>query len=85
MGNKRPSVRTLPSGERVTHYPPDPEHPKGKMVLLRENSSLRDTLNASATEDQAACNALWYAQQERIEAKQEAQKVAGLPPEKSVV
>lgn len=34
MGDTRATVRTLPSGERVTHHPPSDLHPEGKMVLI---------------------------------------------------
>lgn len=38
MGKTRVSVRTLPSGEKVHHYPPDEDHPEGKMVLIPQNA-----------------------------------------------
>lgn len=47
MGEKRPSVRTLETGEKVTHYP------DGRQVLLPRNS-LADTLNDQAEEQKAA-------------------------------
>ena len=47
MGDKRPSVRTLPDGYQVTHYPPDDKHPSGKMVLCAGQSRLRERLLAA--------------------------------------
>lgn len=48
MGDKKPSVRTLPSGEKVTHYP------DGTQVMLPRNT-LADAF-AKADKDLAAAN-----------------------------
>lgn len=83
MGDKRISTRTLPSGERVHHFPPDEQHPEGKMVLLRETSPLRDRLEAQLEDNQRRHEALQAVHMERIEAKKSDQAAKGLPPEKS--
>jgi hypothetical protein len=87
MGDKRVSIRTLPSGEKVRHYPADEAHPEGKMRLLaddstsplcvRLNEAIPDCLTRQA-QQQAAL-------QERIAVKQAAEKAApAVPPEKTV-
>ena len=48
MGDKKPSIRTLPGGEKVTHYP------DGRQVMLPRNT-LGDAL-AKAEKDQGAAN-----------------------------
>lgn len=49
MGNKRPSVRTLPTGEKVVHYP------DGSQYLVPANK-MKTTLltNAAETEQEIA-------------------------------
>lgn len=83
MGEKRASIRTLDSGEKVRHFPPDDQHPEGKMVLLRETSPLRDRLEAALEDNQRRHEALQAAHMERIETKKADQAAKGLPPEKS--
>lgn len=85
MGEKRVSTRTLPSGEKVQHHPPDEAHPEGKMTLIRESSSLRDLLDASVGEDQARLRELEDQRLEVIAAKRADQSAKGLPPEKSPI
>jgi hypothetical protein len=48
MGEKRPSVRTLPSGERVTH------HPDGNQVLIPSESAVSNFLDSNEEALQAA-------------------------------
>lgn len=83
MGDKRVSIRTLPSGEKVHHHPPDDKHPEGKMVLIRETSPLRDRLEAALEDNQRRHEDLQAKHTERIEAKKAEQAAKGLPPEKS--
>jgi hypothetical protein len=86
MGDKRVSIRTLPSGEKVRHYPPDEAHPEGKMMLTADTPSplcerLDNAIPGCMTrqgEQQAALQA-------RIAIKQAAEQAAGVPPEKTVV
>lgn len=48
MGAKKPSVRTLPSGEKVTHYP------DGTQVLIPGPSTLTSYLDGAEAAMQAA-------------------------------
>jgi hypothetical protein len=47
MGEKKPTTRTLPTGERATHYP------DGRVVLQPTNS-LGDLLGSQVPEQEAA-------------------------------
>jgi hypothetical protein len=85
MGNQRTSIRTLPDGYKVRHYPPDELHPEGMQVMLPGQSPLCERLNSSLSADMATQQDICYAMWDRVEAKQAAQRAAGLPPEKSVV
>ena len=85
MGDKRMSVRTLPSGEKVHHMPPDPQHPEGVLRLIRDRSPLREKL-AAMREKKKQRHRLIHAQHlQRIEVKRALQRAGGLPPDKSVV
>jgi hypothetical protein len=48
MGEKIPSVRTLPSGEKVIHYP------DGNQVLIPSGSPIDDFLDSNEESIQAA-------------------------------
>lgn len=85
MGDKRVSQRTLDSGEVVTHYPPDDEHPEGKMELVEGDSVLRAAMVEAAPELQVQQDEIAMAQVAAIEDKRARQKRKGLPPEKSPV
>lgn len=85
MGDKRPSVRTLETGEKVTHYPADDAHPDGKMVLLRDTSVLKERLEAELEEKQRRHEAIKQDHLDRVEVKRADQRAKGLPPEKSHV
>jgi hypothetical protein len=85
MGDKRPSIRTLDSGEKVTHFPADDAHPEGKMVLIRETSPLKDRLDAQLEENQRRHEAIKQDHLDRIAVKRADQQGKGLPPEKSHV
>lgn len=85
MGEQRISKRTLGSGEQVLHHPPDDAHPDGKQVLIREGSPLKDRLDASLADNQAAHQELMAAHTERIEVKKASQAAQGLPPDKSAI
>lgn len=69
MGDKRPSVRTLPDGYRVTHHPPDEAHPDGKMVLLRGQSRLRQRMREAHPEHRKAHKQLADRHTELVERK----------------
>lgn len=85
MGDKRPSVRTLPSGEKVMHHPPCEEHPEGKLVLIRDCSPLRDKLDEMLGDHQERHDELKAIHGQRIAAKQAVQQAKGLPAEKSPI
>lgn len=85
MGSKRPSTRTLPSGEQVTHYPPDEEHPEGRMNLIRTGSPLREKLDARLESNQERLAELEQANADAVQAKKDIQDGKGMPPEKSIV
>lgn len=85
MGEKRVSVRTLPGGERVYHYPPDPEHPEGRQVLLRDSSPVRQRLDALRPEHQRRQAELNDAHLARVRVKRARQRHKGLPSEKSPI
>lgn len=84
MGEKRPSIRTLPSGERVTHHPADEVHPDGKMVLIRDGSPLKDRLDANLAENKRRHEELKASHADRVETKRADQQDKGLAPEKMV-
>ena len=85
MGEKRVSIRTLPSGERVRHSPPEAQHPQGRMYLIRDSSPLRDMLDAQLEQDKARHEELKAVHAERIAVKKQMQQAKGLSPEKSVI
>lgn len=66
MGNKRPSVRTLPTGERVVHYP------DGHQKLIQDHSPVRDMLDYRSNELDAADAALTEQRIAAVTEKQEA-------------
>ena len=63
MGDKKPSIRTLSTGEKVTHYP------DGRMVLVPSNR-LEEQLPDDISEAEAA---LTEAQLKAVEDKRERQ------------
>lgn len=79
MGDKRVSVRTLPSGEKVTH------HPDGHQELIRDRSPLREKLAAKRDHKKHHHGLIHQAHLLRIERKQHRQRRKGLPSEKSPV
>lgn len=85
MGEKRVSIRTLPSGERVTDYPPSADYPSGHQELIRDRSALRERLDEHREAKQARHDAIHARHVEAIEAKKARQAAAGLPPEKSAL
>ncbi|ACH62158.1 hypothetical protein MYRNA_189 [Mycobacterium phage Myrna] len=79
MGEKIPSVRTLPTGEKVTHYP------SGEQVLQPTNS-LADVLGEQEQNLQDASQALVEANLTRVEEKRERQESGTpVPADKSPV
>ena len=64
MGDKRPSVRTLPSGEQVVH------HPGGDQYLI-PTTSLADLLAHTEPEQRSAQEELTTKRMSTIDAKRE--------------
>lgn len=85
MGEKRVSVRTLPSGERVTDFPPDAAHPEGHQELIRDRSPLRERLMVKRDKKVQRHQAIQQNQLRKIEIKRGRQQVRGFPPEKSPI
>jgi hypothetical protein len=65
MGDKKVTVRTLPSGEKVEH------HPNGDMHLIREGSPLRARLNANLDQDKEASQAMRDVRHQAIQDKKD--------------
>lgn len=79
MGAKRASTRTLPSGERVRHYP------DGTLVLIRDSSALVDRLADSRAEKVQRSQEIRERNAERVRVKRALQRANAHPPEKSPV
>jgi len=73
VGDKRPSVRTLPSGERVVH------HPGGDQYLI-PTTSLADLLAYTEPEQRAAEDALTAERMSTIDAKRESLATGDVVP-----
>ena len=74
MGKTRVTIRTLASGERVYHYPPDEDFPEGRTVLINSGGSLTAELD------------LKVVSQAKVEAKKEAEaQDPAVPPEKRFI
>ena len=79
MGAKRPSVRTLKTGEKVVHYP------SGEQLLVAHNSLL-DTLVSTEEADRAADAALTDQRLAAVDAKRESLDAGdAVPDDKRVV
>lgn len=83
MGDKRPSIRTLPSGERVHHHPPDKHHPDGMMVLIRDRSALKDRHDERLSHHRERHAAIKAHHERRISFKKADQSAKGVPGAKS--
>jgi hypothetical protein len=79
MGEKRTSVRTLPSGEKVTH------NPDGSMYLIRDRSPLRERLAGKRDHKRHRHALIHQVHRQRIEFKQLRQSRKGLSSEKSPI
>lgn len=85
MGEKRPSIRTLPSGERARHLPPDELHPEGQLVLIRDGSPLLDRIKARHAENSRRVVLLGAARQRNLHRKRARLEAGQVPPEKRCV
>jgi hypothetical protein len=79
MGDKRISIRTLPSGERVTHYP------DGHQELIRDRSPVRERLAGKREHKRRHHDAIHQEHLRRIMFKRHRQRAKGLPHEKSPI
>lgn len=82
MGEKQESIRTLPTGEKVRHFPPDKRHPLGKMVLIRTESPVRVKLNRKLSEHKLRADGLRAAHRRKLEFKHKLMDKKGFPHEK---
>ena len=79
MGAKKPTVRTLPTGEKCTH------HPDGRLVLHQTNR-MAEALQATQEEMHDANNAQRQALLDTIQVKRDSQAAGDpVPGDKSVV
>ena len=85
MGIKRVSIRTLPSGERVRHYPPCDKYPEGRMELIRDTSPLRERILARIDERKSRQAQRADRHADRVALKKERQQAKGLPSDKSPI
>ena len=80
MGSKRPSIRTLPSGERVMHYP------DGHQELIRDSSPISDMLGCREEELHIASQELAAQRLEAVDRKRESLDAGNpVPHDKRVV
>lgn len=85
MGNSRVSIRTLASGEKVYHYPPNEEFPEGRTVLIGK-SALADSLEERREENEEALRDLRVINRAKVEVKKEADAAdPPVPPEKRFI
>lgn len=86
MGKTRVSIRTLSSGEKIYHYPPDDEFPEGRKVLVNEGSALAAELDARLEQNEEALGDLRVISQAKVTAKKEAEAAdPPVPPEKRFI
>jgi hypothetical protein len=85
VGNQRVTVRTLPDGSKVNHYPPDERHPQGKMVLIHDHSPLKARHDAMLADKKRRHKVLKAVHTTRIAFKKAKQKANGWPAEKSPI
>lgn len=86
MGKTRVTIRTLASGEKVYHYPPDEDFPEGRTVLVNSGSSLTAELDSRRDQNEEALRDLRVASQAKVEAKKEADaQHPAVPPEKRFI
>jgi hypothetical protein len=85
VGDKRPSIRTLPSGERCVHHPPSDEFPEGMLTLIRDCSPLRDRHEARLEEHRSRHADLKGEHHDRLRVKRGVQQAKGVPAEKRCV
>ena len=86
MGQTRVSVRTLASGEKVYHYPPDEQFPEGRTVLVNADSALAEELESRREDNEEALRDLRVINQAKVEAKKVAEADdPAVPPEKRFI
>jgi hypothetical protein len=86
MGQTRVSIRTLPSGEKVYHYPPTEEFPEGRTVLINDESALASHLESRKESNEEALGDLRVITQAKVEAKKVLEAAdPAVPPEKRFI
>jgi hypothetical protein len=87
MGKTRVTVRTLPNGDQVTHYPPDDDHPEGRMVLIApETSAIAASLEERRDAQEEAIRDLRTFHNAKVKAKKDAEAAdPAVPPEKRFI
>lgn len=86
MGMKRTTIRTLSSGEKAYHHPPDEDHPKGRVVLIPGQSGLTEELLARREDDENGLRDLHIDHRRRIQDKQQQEAAEpAVPPDKRFV
>lgn len=85
MGKTKVTVRTLSSGERVHHYPPDEDHPDGRMVLI-PHDELADAIMEQRAEHDASLSDLHVFHHTLVREKNDAEAAhPAVPPEKRFI
>lgn len=82
MGEKKETIRTLASGEKVRHLPPDDRHPHGKMILVPGPCPVRRKLHHKLDEHKLRSAGLRAAHRRKLEHKQARMDAKGFPKEK---
>jgi hypothetical protein len=78
-------VTTLSSGEQVHHYPPDEDHPDGRMVLI-PHDSIGDRIMEIRADNRNALSDLHVAHHAQVREKNDAEAAhPAVPPEKRFV
>ncbi len=85
MGKSKVTIRTLSSGEKVHHYPPDDDHPDGRMVLI-PHDELADSIMEQQDANAATLSDLQVFHHSLVREKNEAEAAhPAVPPEKRFV
>jgi hypothetical protein len=82
VGDKRISIRTLPTGEKVEHHPSDHRHPDGKLVLIPGICPLKERHANMLGRHREHQRTLREGHQARALTKRELQRRGGIPAEK---
>ena len=85
MGKKRVSVKTLSDGTKVTHHPPDDQHPEGRMVLIPEDKIAQRLLDKRKSIHDGISD-IHVAHYAKVQVKRDAEAAyPAVPPEKRFI